>query len=77
MENKVYVFLDIDGVLNAPGDKIIFEMFEEKKLALLIDFIKEMKASLVITSSRRTYPSDLKIINNIFAPVCEVGVLSE
>ena len=36
-----------------------------------------MKASLVITSSRRTYPSDLKIINNIFAPVCEVGVLSE
>ena len=77
MENKVYVFLDIDGVLNAPGDKIIFEMFEEKKLALLIDFIKEMKASLVITSSRRTYPSDLKIINNIFAPVCEVVVLSE
>ena len=77
MENKVYVFLDIDGVLNAPGDKIIFEMFEEKKLALLIDFIKEMKASLVITSSRRTYPSDLKIINNIFSPVCEVGVLSE
>ena len=77
MENKVYVFLDIDGVLNAPGDKIIFEMFEEKKLELLIDFIKEMKASLVITSSRRTYPSDLKIINNIFSPVCEVGVLSE
>ena len=77
MENKVYVFLDIDGVLNAPGDKIIFEMFEEKKLALLIDFIKEIKASLVITSSRRTYPSDLKIINNIFAPVCEVEVLSE
>ena len=33
MENKVYVFLDIDGVLNAPGDKINFEMFEEKKLA--------------------------------------------
>lgn len=74
---KKYIFLDIDGVLNAPGDKIIYEMFEEKKLQLLLDFLVSDNFLLVITSSRRIFQNDRDIIKKVFDPFTNVSFLSE
>ena len=77
MTNNKYIFLDIDGVLNAPGDKIIHEMFEENKLKLLVDFIVSNGCKVVLTSNRRAYESDVKIIKKVFEPYTEIMLLSE
>ena len=77
MIKKKYIFLDIDGVLNAPGDKIIHEMFEENKLKLLIDFIVLNDCKIVLTSSRRTIESDVKIIKKVFESYTELMLVSD
>lgn len=75
--DKVYIFLDIDGVLNAPGDKIILEMFEESKLKIFTNFALSYNAIIVITSSRRFYSNDVKIINEVFGEHFKIILLNE
>ena len=76
-EKIVYIFLDIDGVLNAPGDKIIQEMFEEKKLKMFIDFIRNYQSIIVLTSSRRFYQSDVAIIQDVFKDCFGFSLLND
>ena len=73
-----YIFLDIDGVLNAVGDKeIVFNMMEVNKLELFINFAMEMEANVVITSSRRIYKEEVKMIKLALSKIKNVNVLSE
>ena len=73
-----YIFLDIDGVLNACGDKeIVFNMMEVNKLELFVNFALEMDANVVITSSRRIYTDEVKMIKLAFSKINNVSVLSE
>ena len=58
-----YIFLDIDGVLNAPGDKNLIEgVIDKNKYSLLIQIINETNAKVVIISSRRLYQEDRNIL---------------
>ena len=73
-----YIFLDIDGVLNAVGDKeIVFNMMEVNKLELFVNFAMEMDANVVITSSRRIYKEEVKMIKLALSRLNNVSVLSE
>ena len=73
-----YIFLDIDGVLNASGDKeIVFNMMEVNKLELFVNFVLEVDASVVITSSRRIYKEEVNMIKLALAKINNVSVLSE
>ena len=67
-----YIFLDIDGVLNAPGDKNLIEgIIEPNKYNLLKSLISKTKSKVVIISSRRLYKEDrdllLKALDDIYA----------
>lgn len=58
-----YIFLDIDGVLNAPGDKNLIEgVIDINKYSLLQQIINETNAKVVIISSRRLYQEDRNIL---------------
>ena len=58
-----YIFLDIDGVLNAPGDKNLIEgVIDKNKYSLLIQIINKTNAKVVIISSRRLYQEDRNIL---------------
>ena len=73
-----YIFLDIDGVLNASGDKeIVFNMMEVNKLNMFISFALEVDANVVITSSRRIYTEEVKMIKLALSKLNNVSVLSE
>ena len=73
-----YIFLDIDGVLNASGDKeIVFNMMEVNKLNMFISFALEINANVVITSSRRIYTEEVKMIKLALSKINSVSVLSE
>ena len=62
-----HIFLDIDGVLNSPSDDIVINrMFEEKKLKLFIDLVKETNSKIVIISSRRHYEDEINLILDTF-----------
>ena len=66
-----YIFLDIDGVLNAPGDKNLIEgIIEPNKYNLLKSLINKTKSKVVIISSRRLYKEDrdlvLKALDDIY-----------
>lgn len=66
-----YIFLDIDGVLNAPGDKNLIEgIIEPNKYNLLKSLISKTKSKVVIISSRRLYKEDrdlvLKALDDIY-----------
>lgn len=66
-----YIFLDIDGVLNAPGDKNLIEgLVEENKFNLLKKLINKTNSKIVIISSRRIYKEDrdllLKALDDIY-----------
>ena len=66
-----YIFLDIDGVLNAPGDKDLIEgIIEPNKYNLLKSLISKTKSKVVIISSRRLYKEDrdllLKALDDIY-----------
>lgn len=66
-----YIFLDIDGVLNAPGDKNLIEgVVEEYKYNLLKKLINKTNSKVVIISSRRIYKEDrdllLKALDDIY-----------
>ena len=71
-----YIFLDIDGVLNSSSDKeIVFNMMEVNKLKMFINFALEVDANVVITSSRRIYTEEVKMIKSALSS-CNVDVLS-
>lgn len=73
-----YIFLDIDGVLNASGDKcVVFNMMEVNKLNMFISFALEVDANIVITSSRRIYAEEVKMIKLALSKINSVSVLSE
>ena len=58
-----YIFLDIDGVLNAPGDKNLIEgVIDINKYSLLQQIINETNSRVVIISSRRLYQEDRNIL---------------
>jgi trehalose-6-phosphatase len=58
-----YIFLDIDGVLNAPGDKNLIEgIIEPNKYNLLKSLISKTKSKVVIISSRRLYKEDRDLV---------------
>jgi hypothetical protein len=58
-----YVFLDIDGVLNAPGDKnLICDVIDNYKLELLKKLISKTNSKVVIISSRRIYKDDRDLL---------------
>jgi trehalose-6-phosphatase len=58
-----YIFLDIDGVLNAPGDKNLIEgIIEPNKYNLLKSLISKTKSKVVIISSRRLYKEDRDLL---------------
>ena len=66
-----YIFLDIDGVLNAPGDKDLIEGIVAKdKLDLLKELINKTNSKVIIISSRRLYKEDrdlvLKALDDIY-----------
>lgn len=66
-----YIFLDIDGVLNAPGDKNLIEgVIDINKYSLLQQIINKTNSRVVIISSRRLYQEDrnklLKALDNIY-----------
>ena len=62
-----HIFLDIDGVLNSPSDDIVINrMFEEKKLKLFIDLVKETNSKIVVISSRRHYEDEINLILDTF-----------
>ena len=66
-----YIFLDIDGVLNAPGDKDLIEGIVAKdKLDLLKKLINKTNSKVIIISSRRLYKEDrdlvLKALDDIY-----------
>jgi hypothetical protein len=66
-----YIFLDIDGVLNAPGDKNLIDgVIEYYKLELLKLLISKTNSKVVIISSRRIYKDDrdslLKALDDIY-----------
>ena len=55
------VFLDIDGVLNTPGDKnLIDDTFEETKSKNLVHLLQDTKSNLVIISDRRLIAEERK-----------------
>lgn len=69
-----YIFLDIDGVLNAPGDENLIEgVIEPNKYSLLKDIINKTNSKVVIISSRRLYAEDrnvlLKALDDIYYSV--------
>lgn len=73
-----YIFLDIDGVLNAPSDKeIVFDMMEVNKLNMFIDFVIKISATVVITSSRRIYRDEVEKIKLALFKCHKVTLLSE
>ena len=66
-----YIFLDIDGVLNAPGDKNLIEgIIDNYKLELLKKLINKTNSKVIIISSRRMYKEDrdllLKVLDDIY-----------
>lgn len=66
-----YIFLDIDGVLNAVGDVFLIDnMLEKEKLQRLMKLTLETKAHVVIISSRRCYKDErdliLKLMDDIY-----------
>lgn len=66
-----YIFLDIDGVLNAPGEKNLIDgIIELGKFNLLKDIMSKTNAKVVIISSRRYYEEDrnqlLKVLDDIY-----------
>ena len=66
-----YIFLDIDGVLNASGDKNLIDgIIDEYKFNLLKLIIKYTNAYVVIISSRRIYLEDrnslLRALDDIY-----------
>ena len=66
-----YIFLDIDGVLNAPGDKNLIEgIIDNNKYELLKELINKTKSKVVIISSRRIYKDDrdllLRVLDDIY-----------
>ena len=61
------VFLDIDGVLNTPGDKnLIDDTFEKNKLNNLVNLLLDTKSNLVIISDRRLIAEERIKIDNLF-----------
>lgn len=61
------VFLDIDGVLNTPGDKnLIDDTFEETKSKNLVHLLQDTKSNLVIISDRRLIAEERNKIDNLF-----------
>ena len=74
----IYVFLDIDGVLNAPGDKnIVYNMIEVNKLNMFIRFVNEVDANVVITSDRRLYKEEVYSIKLALSKCKNVDILSD
>lgn len=66
-----YIFLDIDGVLNAPGDKNLIEgIVDKNKLELLKEIAINSSSKIVIISSRRIYEEDrnqlLKALDDLY-----------
>jgi hypothetical protein len=58
-----YIFLDIDGVLNAPGDKNLIEgIIDYSKLELLKELISKTNSKVIIISSRRIYKEDRDLL---------------
>lgn len=58
-----YVFIDIDGVLNSPGDKnLICDVIDNYKLELLKKLISKTNSKVVIISSRRIYKDDRDLL---------------
>ena len=68
MDDRNFIFLDIDGVLNAPGDiELIEGMFEKNKLDSFIKLMEETKSVLIIISSRRHYDDEKTRIIKTFS----------
>ncbi len=66
-----YIFLDIDGVLNAPGDTDLIEgVISKEKYALLKQIMFNTKARVIIISSRKKYEDErntlLRILDDIY-----------
>lgn len=66
-----YIFLDIDGVLNAPGDTDLIEgVISKEKYALLKQIMSNTKARVIIISSRKKYEDErntlLRILDDIY-----------
>ena len=61
------VFLDIDGVLNTNGDKVLIEnTFELNKLNNLIILLNNTNSELVIISDRRLILDERLMIERVF-----------
>ena len=61
------VFLDIDGVLNTNGDKVLIEnTFELNKLTNLINLLNNTNSELVIISDRRLILDERLMIERVF-----------
>lgn len=61
------IFLDIDGVLNTYGDKVLINnMVEESKLNNLLNLINNTNSELVIISDRRLLLEERNNIDIIF-----------
>ena len=66
-----YIFLDIDGVLNAPGDTNLIEgVLDVEKYTLFKKLVERTNSKVVIISSRRIYKEDknvlLKALDDIY-----------
>lgn len=69
---KKVIFLDIDGVLKTTSDtNFVYGFFEAEKLLLMIKLAKEVKAKIIIISSRRYYSDNRKKINEAFMDIIE------
>ncbi len=61
------IFLDIDGVLNATGDKFLIEdTFEPYRLRLLVKLIRNTNSRIVVISSRIMYEDERNKIERVF-----------
>lgn len=68
-----YIFLDLDGVLNAPGDKNLIDgVIEPNKYSLLKDIINATNAKIIIISSRRLYKEDREVVLKVFDDIYDI-----